>query len=347
MSINKNCLIYALKDGKAIHISEVESGLKCNCICPACGEPLIARKGQKLIHHFAHKANSECEYGYQTSLHLAAKDILSKHKTMVVPAVVIDFYQHGGSDKRVKISEPKKISFDKIVLERKQGEIIPDVIAYVGNKKLYIEIFVTHSIDEKKLSRIKAENISTIEVDLSNTDRNISIEELTAILISDSPAKKWVYNKLENEWYNRFIEHSIKLPFKGSRVNHCPISKRRWEGPSYAVLTLDCNYCTYCTGIVYDYREESNNYILCSGKERLAEIADFSIPLEKRIEITNEQREKEDFSKIADFICPNCGYKLVPRTGRYGEFLACSNSRYCKFRANIDPKTGEFKTSYR
>ena len=61
-------LIYAVKDGKVIHISAVESGLSCGCTCPACGESLVAKKGQKMMHHFAHKSGSDCEYGYETSL---------------------------------------------------------------------------------------------------------------------------------------------------------------------------------------------------------------------------------------------------------------------------------------
>ena len=44
--IKRNQLIYAIKDGVATSIENVESGLKCGCICPSCGEPLVARKGQ-------------------------------------------------------------------------------------------------------------------------------------------------------------------------------------------------------------------------------------------------------------------------------------------------------------
>lgn len=72
-------LTYALKDNSLVHISEVESGLQCGCKCPACGETLIARKGDKVIHHFAHKSTVECEFGYQTSLHLAAKKVISEN----------------------------------------------------------------------------------------------------------------------------------------------------------------------------------------------------------------------------------------------------------------------------
>ena len=43
-------LIYALKDGEITSIADVESGLKCGCVCPACGEPLVAKKGSKVMH---------------------------------------------------------------------------------------------------------------------------------------------------------------------------------------------------------------------------------------------------------------------------------------------------------
>lgn len=40
-------LIYALKVAEIVNIAGVESGKKCNCVCPACGEQLIAKKGKK------------------------------------------------------------------------------------------------------------------------------------------------------------------------------------------------------------------------------------------------------------------------------------------------------------
>lgn len=64
-SINILNLTYAQKNEKLVHVSEVERGLKCGCVCPACGEVLIARKGNKVVHHFAHKSTIECQYGYQ------------------------------------------------------------------------------------------------------------------------------------------------------------------------------------------------------------------------------------------------------------------------------------------
>ena len=82
---------YALKNGMITSISDVERGLKCGCVCSACGAKLVARKGTKKIHHFAHYAGEDCEYGYESSLHLAAKEILSKSKKMIVPPTFVHF----------------------------------------------------------------------------------------------------------------------------------------------------------------------------------------------------------------------------------------------------------------
>ena len=122
-----------MKNGQLIHISSVESGLKCTCICPSCGEHLIAKKGNKVVHHFAHKPNSECAYGYQTSLHLLAKEILFECKEITIPEVMLDFNKYGGTYKTIKIADSKRISLDKVVLEKKEGDVIPDIIVETKN----------------------------------------------------------------------------------------------------------------------------------------------------------------------------------------------------------------------
>ena len=102
-------MIYALKDGEIVSIDDVEKGLKCNCVCPACGEPLVAKKGEHMMKHFAHHSGHSCEYGYETSLHLAAKDILlnnSSEKTWKYNSVCQKYLNafYAASDKRYKIS---------------------------------------------------------------------------------------------------------------------------------------------------------------------------------------------------------------------------------------------------
>ncbi|MCB0634303.1 MAG: hypothetical protein KDD15_31440, partial [Lewinella sp.] len=60
---------YALsKNGMPVGIQDVPRGLACHCHCPACGAPLIARKGKHKAHHFAHYRQPECTYALESSL---------------------------------------------------------------------------------------------------------------------------------------------------------------------------------------------------------------------------------------------------------------------------------------
>ena len=197
-------LIYALKDNQPVFIDDVENGKKCGCVCPACDKPLIAyNNGKKNAHSFHHLPSSICQYGYETSLHWAAKEILSEAKTMTLPPV----YMQLSADSDVLLRHAQEISIDRVELERKFASVIPDVVVYVGEQKFFIEIFVTHAIDDVKLEKLKKYGISTIEIDLSAHD-SISKAELSDILLKDSEEKTWRYNAYA---IKRFAQYETSL----------------------------------------------------------------------------------------------------------------------------------------
>ena len=293
-------LIYALKDGNIVSIDDVPSGKECGCVCPACGDELIARKGQKRMHHFAHRSNEDCEYGYESSLHLAAKDILSRSKKMVIPPIYVEFPQSGKP--KELISKERKIPIDDVELEKRFDDIIPDIVVYSGDKYFFIEIYVTHPIDDEKLKKLKEKNISTIEIDLSKIKRDISVEELSDILLKTSPQKSWKYNAVSGKWYQRFVKASDKMPLTqrglALHVDGCPIGIRNWKGKNYANFVDDCTGCEYCISYAHE------GYILCSGRERIATKKDFLISKEERISNSNNPLPKIEK-------CPNCKVQLV------------------------------------
>ncbi|WP_087385769.1 hypothetical protein [Faecalibacterium sp. An122] len=82
--------------------------------------------------------------------------------------------------------------------------VIPEVVVYSGEKYFFMEIFVTHQVDERKLSKLQNNNISTLEIDLSKLDRMVPLEELQEILLQSNKAKKWIYNAVATKWLSRF-----------------------------------------------------------------------------------------------------------------------------------------------
>ena len=262
-------LIYALKNWRTVHISEVESGLKCGCVCPCCKEQLVAKKGNKMIHHFSHSKGTECKYGYETSLHYAAKEIISKYEKFTIPRVNLTLNPYKSNE---IISEAKEIKVDKVTLEQRCGDIIPDVIIYSGGKELLVEIFVTHKVDEQKIEKIKNMNISAIEIDLSGISNNITIDELSNLIINETKNKYWLYNALINKYEKAFDEASETLQFyrikQASYIRNCPINIRNYKGSSYAVFEFDCKSCDY----LIDY--SLGRYIKCSGRRKIAKTKD-------------------------------------------------------------------------
>lgn len=330
-------LTYALKDGEIIHISKVERGLKCGCTCPACGETLVARKGQRVIHHFAHQSTKNCEYGYESSLHLVAKKILSQMKKMMIPPVYIDF--PNSCKEKILVCDAKEITFDRVALEQRFNNVVPDIVVYTGGKYLFIEIFVTHCVDEEKLTKLRSADISTIEIDLSKIDHSITEEELTSLLTENTESKYWKYNSLANKYLRRFyhVADKRRVIARGyaRHVDNCPIRVRSWRGKSYANFMDDCSYCKYCISHSFE------GGMLCSGRQRISSIQDLNTPEDVRIRESTDTLTLQKYDLLAQGLCPDCGGQLMQRTGKYGEFLGCGQYPHCKFTASVNKSTGE------
>ncbi|RYY08262.1 MAG: hypothetical protein EON55_20680, partial [Alphaproteobacteria bacterium] len=82
-------LVYGQRpDRTLVHVSEVERGLACACLCPACGRTLVARKGSRTVAHFSHYGNaSGCGRNAETNAHIWAKEVLNREKLILLPAV--------------------------------------------------------------------------------------------------------------------------------------------------------------------------------------------------------------------------------------------------------------------
>lgn len=150
--------------------------------------------------------------------------------------------------------QPQIIQIDKVEIEKREGNIQPDLIAYVNSRKLYIEIAVTHFIDIKKKEKLKDKNIPTIEIDLSDLERKIQYQQLEEILVSSIKRKKWIINnrnvqKLEHflcavREIESFIDyHKVTFKVYGKRqiIYNCP--KKNTKNSESPVT--DCYECKF------------------------------------------------------------------------------------------------------
>lgn len=240
MSNQEPKLIYGLRDGDPVRISEVESGLECNCICPECKTPLIARKGQIRQHHFAHSSDTDCTGGVESSLHWVAKKVLSVQKKIVLPRQLVRIKNERGRFPQ------HAFRVTSAQVETKIGEIVPDVLIDIYGITLAVEIFVTHKVDEKKADQFRKMGLPAIEIDLSGVDRELPESDIARLVVGGGKHKSWV-NFDPNEAPNLLFP--TPLPIKrnknvGLRVVGCPKPYRVWEGNRYSAPD-DCKGCEF------------------------------------------------------------------------------------------------------
>ena len=133
------------KTGRIRSIDEVNRGLACECVCPCCEEPVLARQGDVREWHFAHASGAECDGGAEGALHAAAKQVLLESGGMAIPErrVTASASLPDGRHATASAVRPEAwIDFGTIEAEKKIGEVRPDIIATVGAEVIFIEIAV-------------------------------------------------------------------------------------------------------------------------------------------------------------------------------------------------------------
>lgn len=192
-------LIYAWRqsDGAYVRVTDVPSGLDEDLRCPApsCRAPLVARKGRSgRTEHFAHHAGRTriCEAGRETSAHLLAKDILAERLWLWLPPVVAEF-----DGERIEVAPARKLTFDQAVLEERLGDLIPDVVLHLGDKRLLVEVRVTHECDDAKIAKLKARGLPTVEIDIRKAQHG-NHEAITAAIL-ETGKREWLHNALRDE----------------------------------------------------------------------------------------------------------------------------------------------------
>lgn len=112
--------------GELVHISEIkEKGLASGCTCLKCGEPLVARLGAQVRHHFAHKADSSCSEAQAYAAYRLMVKVLREQKNIMLPTYKSILYYKRGELTTVEqvIDEEKSKGRMGFKIQTTSGEI--------------------------------------------------------------------------------------------------------------------------------------------------------------------------------------------------------------------------------
>lgn len=133
--------------------------------CIGCETELIPRLGEKRQKHFAHKVDQNCSP--ETYLHRLAKNIfydlykdcLENQEEFILEYADQHYCNHFENNLGIKCNLGRKTKefdlvsyYDDIKMEKRDGSLIPDIrlINSENQKSLYIEMAVTHEVEDEK-----------------------------------------------------------------------------------------------------------------------------------------------------------------------------------------------------
>lgn len=165
---------FGLRDGTLHYVSEVTTGLACNCTCPdpACAKALVARNRRsptrKRAPYFAHASKTPGCGGRESALHRMGKDMVACATSLMLPAWSALDGEFSFTSTHATLAPG---SAQEVVLH--EGQMRPDVkvIALSGQallQALYVEIKVSHAVDWAKRERVIAQGLSMMEIDLAD-----------------------------------------------------------------------------------------------------------------------------------------------------------------------------------
>ncbi|WGS45210.1 competence protein CoiA family protein [Burkholderia sp. JSH-S8] len=145
--------------------------------CAACRSPVILKQGEVRTWYFSHRPGSDCAKGFETALHLLAKQILLEHRHLRAPALVC--VDESLLEEDITVCDEHIVSWDVAgEVEKWMGGIRPDFVADCGDQLLIVEVVVTHEPDDSKLAQLDSLAIPALEIDLSDVARDVTVDSL-------------------------------------------------------------------------------------------------------------------------------------------------------------------------
>tara|TARA_Y100000296_G_C5179392_1_gene262473 strand:- start:8992 stop:10086 length:1095 start_codon:yes stop_codon:yes gene_type:complete len=220
--------------GDLVDVGEVEKGERCNCICPSCKTPLIARKGGIKEWHFAHKSHARrikketekpCDMSFAVSVRLMAKQLFECGAHMLLPkyekvfSLPIPSFLPLRKDEETKtyiICDENMMGFSSVEIEQRRMGSVFDLILNVDGWEILV--YITYQgrafpkVDVQAGSRVGLIEINAMEI--KSAFKNITSGQykkaLSNFLAQSYVGKKWRYHPRERRAEEDFNKYAIQ-----------------------------------------------------------------------------------------------------------------------------------------
>lgn len=186
------------REGQLLRAHEVENGLRCGCVCPGCGGPLVAaNQGEKRLPYFRHAEIEGCANGRTEGIRRAAVDLIARKKALLLPMFSdsVGVATHSGRliSQDVRIP-PLEIHADQVDRFVDLGDLRAHALVVTNRRRLVVRIKVSPRQEHERLERLQAMDFSSMEVDLHElTDAQINdVKAFERAVLGDADNRRWI-----------------------------------------------------------------------------------------------------------------------------------------------------------
>ncbi len=293
------------KDGTYKHIRSVDNGLKCDCVCPDCQQPLVANQGNVKSWHFAHASNSSCSG--ESVIHRLAKQVIVNAAQSGLPLLISS---NGGAvyeqdkDGIVHSKEwyapERQYQIQQAKEEVKLGTQIVDVLCQdkAGNA-LAVEIFYTHKKSDVDIEKFAKNSVEAIEIDVSKVSWDATYEQIEQAVLQN--ARRRVLHSPQADQARaelvREIEERLSADLAAFDAMIDQIQNGGYETLDYPVLAHTVNHRDD-RGVLHTGRSEQRPTLTSLDKD----IVRLKTGLVRTTGVVSDKVEIDVFFSLSDFI---------------------------------------------
>ncbi len=262
------------KEGKYKHIRSVDNGLKCDCVCPDCLQPLVANQGKVKRWHFSHASNAECKG--ESVIHRLAKQVIldaaRSRKALLVSSnggTVYEQDKDGIVHSKAWYAPERQYHIQQAEAEAKLGSQIVDVLCYNSNgNALAVEIFYTHKKSDVDVEKFAKNSVEAIEIDVSGIPWDVTYEQIEqAVLLN---ARRRVLHSIQANKARssliREIEERLSVDLSAFDAMIDQILNGGYETLDYPVLSHSVNHRD-SKGVLHTGRSEQRPTLTSLDKD--------------------------------------------------------------------------------
>ncbi|EKG0006155.1 hypothetical protein O1D82_003669 [Vibrio cholerae] len=293
------------KDGTYKHIRSVDNGLKCDCVCPDCLQPLVANQGNVKSWHFAHASNSSCKG--ESVIHRLAKQVIVNAAHSGLPLListndgtVYESDKDGIVHSKSWYAPERLYHIRQAKEEAKLGSQIVDVLCHdsKGNA-LAVEIFYTHKKSDVDIEKFAKNSVEAIEIDVSKVSWDATYEQIEQAVLQN--ARRRVLHSPQADQARaelvREIEERLSADLAAFDAMIEMILNGGYQSIDYPVLSHSVNHRD-SKGVLHTGRSEQRPKLTSLDKD----IVRLKTGLVRTTGVVSNKVEIDVFFSLSDFI---------------------------------------------